>query len=67
MSALAKEPVFDRDGRCIASKKGLNDPGKKAYPSKMEALLQNQDRPIMARAYFCQSCRMWHLTRKRQR
>lgn len=38
--------------------------GKRKYHSKLAAMLDNQDMPIIARAYLCRYCKMWHLTRR---
>lgn len=50
---------FDAKGKCLAS-------GKRPYKSKMTALLHNAGRPVMARAYQCEWCGRWHLTRRDQ-
>ena len=36
---------------------------KRKYHSKLDALLANADKPLMARAYLCPHCDMWHLTK----
>lgn len=36
--------------------------GKRRYPAKVDALADNSDLALMARAYLCGDCGCWHLT-----
>lgn len=50
---------FDKRGRCLRT-------GKRAYRTKIHAMVANARKPIIARAYRCAFCGSWHLTRKIQ-
>lgn len=38
--------------------------GKRKYDTALDVMLDNVDRPAMARAYLCRHCGFYHLTRR---